>query len=95
LLDLGYVVIEAESGAEAIQILEQTPGIALLLTDVVMPGDVDGRMLARFAREHGDVQRVLLMSAYANDPSCNADQPLLHKPFTRAQLVALLEAVPR
>ena len=95
LLDLGYVVIEAENGAEAMQILEQTPGIALLLTDVVMPGDVDGRMLARFARERCGVKRVLLMSAYAPDPGRPAGQPLLAKPFTRTQLAAQIEAAPR
>ena len=95
LLDLGYVVIEAESGAEAMQILEQTPGIALLLTDVVMPGDVDGRLLARFAHERCGVQRVLLMSAYAPDPGRPAGQPLLAKPFTRTQLAAQIEAAPR
>ena len=92
LLDLGYVVIEAESGGEAIQILDQTPGIALLLTDVVMPGGVDGRVLAAHARERCGVQRVLLMSGYAPDLVAAIDPPLLAKPFTRTQLAARIEA---
>ena len=95
LLDLGYVVIEAENGAEAMQILQQTPGITLLLTDVVMPGDVDGRMLARLAHDGCGVQRVVLMSAYAPGLGPTAGQPMLAKPFTRAQLAAQIEAAPR
>lgn len=95
LLDLGFVVIEAENGAEAMQILKQTPGIALLLTDVVMPGEIDGRRLAEFARDGCGVQRVLLMSAYAPDPGRTAGQALLTKPFTRTQLAALIEAAAR
>ena len=92
LLDLGYVVIEAESGGEAMQILDQTPGIALLLTDVVMPGGVDGRVLAAHARERCGVQRVLLMSGYAPDLVAAIEPPLLAKPFTRTQLAARIEA---
>ena len=92
LLDLGYVVVEAESGAEAKQILQQTPGINLLLTDVVMPGEIDGRLLAAFAREHCGVQRVVLMSAYAPEPGRCVGEALLAKPFTRTQLAALIEA---
>ena len=92
LLDLGFVVIEAESGGEAMQILDQTPGIALLLTDVVMPGGVDGRALAAHARERCGVQRVLLMSGYAPDGLAATAPPLLAKPFTRTQLAARIEA---
>ena len=92
LLDLGYVVIEAESGAEAMQILEKTPGIALLLADVVMPGEVDGCLLARFARQRCGVRRVLLMSGFAPGMAQADAQPVLAKPFTRSQLAALIEA---
>ncbi len=50
LLELGFAVIEAESGTEAMQLLDQTPGIALLLSDVVMPGSIDGRAAGRRTR---------------------------------------------
>jgi CheY-like chemotaxis protein len=43
LIDLGFAVVEAESGTEAMTILDHTPQIDLLLSDVVMPGPVDGR----------------------------------------------------
>jgi CheY-like chemotaxis protein len=73
------------------QILDQTPGIALLLSDVVMPGGIDGRMLAAHARDRRGVPRVVLMSGYAPDPGPTSDVPMLAKPFTRSQLAALLE----
>ncbi len=94
LLDLGFVVIEADNGPEAMDILDQTPGITLLLTDVVMPGGIDGRALAAFARSQRGVRRVVLMSGYAPDLAPGTDMPLLAKPFTRAQLAALLAAPP-
>ena len=91
LLELGFAVIEAENGAEAMQILDQTPGIALLLSDVVMPGGIDGRELAAHARERRGVRKVILMSGYAPDGGQPSDVPMLAKPFTRLQLAALLE----
>ena len=90
LLDLGFAVIEAENGSEAMQILDRTPGIALLLSDVVMPGAIDGRELAVHARERCGVPRVVLMSGYAPDGGHPADVPMLAKPFTRMQLAAVL-----
>ena len=91
LLELGFSVIEAENGIEAKQILEQTPGIVLLVSDVVMPGGVDGRELAAFARERCGVPRVVLMSGHAPELERPIDITILPKPFTRAQLAALIE----
>ncbi|MFZ2989892.1 PAS-domain containing protein [Ideonella sp.] len=92
LLQLGYAVIEADTGAEALPILAQMPNIALLLTDVVMPGGVDGRDLARHARDHRQVPLVVLMSGYAPGELVADDIPMLAKPFTRGQLARFLEA---
>ena len=93
LLELGFVVIEAENGSEAMQILERTPGVALLLSDVMMPGGVDGRALAAHARDRCGVARVVLMSGYAPEGPQRSDVPLLAKPFTRRQLAALLDGM--
>ncbi len=91
LVELGFAVIEAENGSEALQILDQTPHIALLLTDVVMPGGIDGRVLAAHAQARRDAPRVVLMTGYAPDLGHASDMPLLAKPFTKPQLAALLE----
>lgn len=46
----GFEVIEAELGDEAVLLLEQHGGVSLLLTDVQLPGRVNGLELARAAR---------------------------------------------
>ncbi len=90
LLDLGFAVLEAETGAEALNILDQTPGIRLLLSDIVMPGGVDGRQVARHAMQGGRIPKIILMSGYAPDSQDVPGIPLLAKPFTKAQLAALI-----
>ena len=90
LLELGFAVIEAGNGSEAMQILDRTEGIVLLLSDVVMPGGVDGRQLAMHARDHCAIARVILMSGYAPELERPLDLPMLAKPFTRSQLAALI-----
>lgn len=93
LSSLGCSVLEAEGGSEAADMLENVPAISLLLSDVVMPGDMDGRALARFARRFRPEVPVILMSGYidrvgsdARDPSI----PLLAKPFDHQALLAAL-----
>jgi signal transduction histidine kinase/CheY-like chemotaxis protein len=93
LLDLGFAVLEAENGQEALQILDQTSGIRLLLSDIVMPGGVDGRQVARHAVQQGQVPKIILMSGYAPDSDDLPGIPLLAKPFTKAQLADLLQGV--
>jgi PAS domain S-box-containing protein len=91
LVDLGFAVVEADNGAEALQILDRTPHIELLLSDVVMPGGIDGREVARHAVAR-KVPRVALMSAYVPDVHPVADGvPLLEKPFTKRQLADFLQ----
>lgn len=93
LLDLGFAVLEAETGVEALHILDKTPGIRLLLSDIVMPGGVDGRQVARHAIQQGLVPKIILMSGYAPDSPDSNKLPgiaLLAKPFTKAQLAASL-----
>lgn len=93
LLDLGFAVLEAETGAEALRIVDQTPGIRLLLSDIVMPGGVDGRQVARHAMQRGRIPKIILMSGYAPDSQDVPGIPLLAKPFTKAQLAALILGV--
>ena len=94
LLDLGYAVLEAVQGREALDMLSQMADIKLLLTDVVMPGEVDGAMLARHARQAHPGMQILLMSGYAPDVESLADLPVLPKPFTALQLAEALRHAP-
>jgi len=66
LRELGYTVIHASSGAEALQILEQEPRIDLLFTDIVMPG-MTGRVLADTASERLVGLKVLYTTGYTRN----------------------------
>ncbi len=96
LTDLGHQVIEAHNGVEALRVLETVPDVAILLSDVVMPGGIDGRSLAGQARRRWPQLDILLMTAYeqARSPELG-DFSLLRKPFSKPELVAALQACRR
>jgi len=96
--DLGYTIIEAGSGAEALSILERGDKVDLLFTDVVMPGAVNGRQLADRARDLDSNLRVLFTSGYTENAivhngQLDAGTELLSKPYNRDQLAAKLRRV--
>jgi len=87
----GYTVLEAESGSEALHLLETEPEIRLVLTDVVMPG-MHGLDLAAQILQRGRGARVILMTGHAAELSGQLEDrdpslPLLLKPFTSQQLI--------
>ncbi len=90
LSSLGYRVLEAENAAVAVQVLEREPEVDLLFTDLVMPGDMDGRALARWVLEHRPEVKVLLTTGFQDEArAAQADEaalPLLTKPYTKDQL---------
>jgi PAS domain S-box-containing protein len=86
LRELGYRVLEAPNGAAALAALAEAPQIDLLLTDVVMPGGLDGRQLAEAARRRRPGLKVLFMTGYARDAivhqgSLDGDAQVISKPF--------------
>ncbi len=91
LLELGYTVIEAENGVEALDMLLRVPDLGALVSDIAMPGGVDGREVAREALARGDIPKVVLMSGFAPETGQPLPVPLLAKPFTKAELAAALQ----
>ena len=96
LSELGCAVVEAENGSEAADTVENIPAIALVISDVVMPGAMDGRALARFVRRFRPELPMVLMSGFAESEfhpgglGPDHDLPLLAKPFSRDKLLAAL-----
>lgn len=91
LTELGYPVLEAASGEEGLELIDQVDGIALVVSDMVMPGGVDGLTLARSVRAAHPGVGVLLMSGYAGEQRPATDEfPLLAKPFSGSELAAAL-----
>ena len=64
LRDIGYTVLEAHDSESALQIIENESNIALLFTDIVMPGEMDGLKLAEKARTLKPELKVLYTSGY-------------------------------
>ena len=90
LRELGYTVLHASGGDEAIDHLNSDVRIDLLFTDVVMP-DMNGRQLAERALAIRPKLRVLYTTGYARDVvayngAADAEAPVLGKPFTVDQL---------
>jgi CheY-like chemotaxis protein len=95
---LGYNVMVADSGAEALLVWEQRSGaIDILLTDVIMP-HMSGGELAHKLREKNSHLRVLFMSGYTDDMIAShgvlaGETQLIQKPFTAEALGRKLRAV--
>ena len=97
---LGYQAQAAESGVAALKVLEApgAPDFDLLLTDVIMPGGVNGRQLADRAKVLRPGLKVLFISGYTENAivhqgRLDADVHLLAKPFTRDALARKLRLV--
>ncbi|MES2144631.1 MAG: ATP-binding protein [Pseudomonadota bacterium] len=90
---LGYRAIAAESAGAALRVLAGGPRPALVFSDVVMPGAMNGHALALHLRAAMPDLPVLLTSGYAEQLVDQPEQtrfPLLRKPFAQAELAAAL-----
>ncbi|WP_309084463.1 ATP-binding protein [Chelativorans sp.] len=90
LSELGYRVLEAADAEEALRILENTPRVDLLFTDVVLPG-MTGRVLADRALARWPHLRVLYTTGYSRNAivhhgRLDAGVNLISKPFTFDEL---------
>jgi CheY-like chemotaxis protein len=98
LLSMGYRVTAVTSGPEALRVLQQHRDIALLLTDIIMPGGMNGRELADRARAARPLLKVLFTSGYTENAIVHQgrlDQGvvLLSKPYTRLELATKVRQV--
>jgi CheY-like chemotaxis protein len=91
LRDLGYAVIEAANGPQALQVLDGGAAIDLLFTDVVMPGGMTGRQLAEAAKKRRPHLKTLFTSGYTEDSILRLGKldpgvRLLSKPYRKHEL---------
>lgn len=92
LRSLGYEVLSASSGEEALNLLQRTPDVNLLFSDVVMPG-MSGLELARAVRESSPELRIVLASGYVGDGALKGDLEgfeFLPKPYQMRDLIRKL-----
>ena len=98
LTDLGYRVLQADTGAAALAMLDRRSDIALLFTDIGLPGGMNGRQLSEEALRRRPALKVLYTSGYAqhavvHDGRLDPGVQLLSKPFTYAALARKCRAV--
>jgi PAS domain S-box-containing protein len=92
----GYTVIEADNGAEALELIGSIEDLHGLVSDVVMPG-ISGSELARKAAALRPGLRLVLMTAFDSDDHLGDTAsifPTLRKPFTTGQLIRAIEEAP-
>ena len=97
LTDLGYRVLDADSGQSALELLRGGAAVDLLFTDVVMPGSMDGPALGRRARKLDPRIGLLFTSGYAESAAnhhrmVHEGAELLSKPYPRDELALRIRA---
>jgi PAS domain S-box-containing protein len=98
LQELGYAAIEAADGAEGLQILQSGQNIDLLVSDVGLPGGMNGRQVADAARAMRPGLKVLFITGYAEnalfgDRQLEPGMHVMTKPFAMEALAARIRAV--
>lgn len=92
--DRGYVILEAGDAREALEVLEQNPGISLIFTDINMPGDIDGLDLAtEVAKRWPQIEIIVTSGAVRLSDDVIPDEGVfLPKPYSPADLARLVKA---
>lgn len=89
LREAGFVVIEAVDADEAVKLLRANRSIALVFTDITMPGSMDGNALAAWVAEGYPGMPILISSGITQ----NNGLPFLAKPYSFVELQRRIEAM--
>jgi PAS domain S-box-containing protein len=92
---LGYTALEAVNASEALQIIDTTPSVDLLFTDVIMPGIMNGRQLVDEALRRRPALKTLYTSGYTENAivhhgRLDSGVLLLAKPYRKSELARML-----
>jgi CheY-like chemotaxis protein len=91
--EMGCTVLSAVDGPSALEVGARTPALDLLLTDVVMPGGMNGVLLAHLLRQQHPEVTVLYTSGFPSSAlverrQLQVDGPLVNKPYRKDELIA-------
>ncbi|USU05574.1 histidine kinase famiy protein [Sphingomonadaceae bacterium OTU29LAMAA1] len=98
LSEFGYTVLRADNANEALTLLDGSGHIDLLFSDLIMPGGMNGVMLAREVKRRRPKMRVLLTTGYAESSiervdARGAEFDLIQKPYKRSELATKVRQV--
>ena len=93
--EAGYTAIEAASADEAVLILESRSDIALILTDINMPGSMDGLKLAHAVRNRWPPIKIVVVSGQMQitESELPSDSRFFGKPYQTDKMIAELRAM--
>ncbi len=93
--EAGYNVWEAEDAKHAIDVLVEHGEICLVLTDVDMPGRMDGLKLASYVRDHWPPLKIIVVSGYrqVDDGDMPAETVFFAKPYDPKRIVRTIGTI--
>lgn len=95
--DAGIAAIEAEGADAAVAILSNGATIRVVVTDVRMPGSIDGLGLAAWMRDQAPRVPIIITSGFATQPDCKLINPaitrVIPKPYKPRDVVKLVTAL--
>jgi CheY-like chemotaxis protein len=93
--EAGFVALEAGDADEAVILLESRPDIALLFTDIDMPGSMDGLKLARAVRDRWPPIKILVVSGHVRprQKDLPPNSRFVGKPYRAAAMVEELRSL--
>jgi CheY-like chemotaxis protein len=93
--DAGFTSIEAVDADEAVAILESRSDIALLFTDIQMPGSMDGLKLAHAVRERWPPIKIILVSGQLRLANIDipADSRFFGKPLEASEMIVEMRSM--
>src|SRR5450631_3475574 len=92
--DAGYTAVEAVDADQAVAILESRSDIALMFTDIQMPGSMDGLGLARAVRDRWPPIKIIVVSGQLKLSSLDipADSRFFGKPLEAGNMIAQMRS---
>ena len=91
--DAGFTALQADSADEAVAILEARSDIALLLTDINMPGSIDGLKLAHAVRNRWPPIKIIIVSSRVPDCVLPTDSRFFIKPYHGEELISEINSL--
>jgi CheY-like chemotaxis protein len=91
--EAGYIPVEAANADEAVKILESRSDIALMVTDIQMPGRMDGLGLAHAVHDRWPPIKIIIVSGALNLPdiALPADSRFFGKPLEPREVIAEMQ----
>ena len=87
----GYQVLGAEDGPSALQVASEEPELALIISDVMLPGSMSGWDIFRTLSESRENLKFIMMTGYSAEEQDGLEVPILYKPFKQEELLAQVD----